>query len=493
MTTPRLSKSRFIAGRQCALRLWYDIHRRELATPADEAQEAIFDIGHEVGDLARERWPGGILVDGGPREVDAAVAHTRELLADPTVPATYEAAIMHRGVLTRVDVLVRVADNTWDLVEVKSATRVKEPFDTDVALQYWILCGAGIKVRRAGLLVLDRTYVYPGGAYDLEALFRFEDLTAICRSCAGEITENVKTLQAVAAADEPPDIGIGDHCHTPYDCPYWAHCSRDVVFPSNTVGMLPRLHRGHQEAFATRGIETVEEIPSDYPLTAQQERVRQCVMTGAEWASSGLRDALQAVEWPLHFLDFEAAQFPLPRHAGTRPWDAVAFQFSCHQLHKPDAQLVHTEFLATDTADPRRALAEALLAALGQGGSIVVYSSYEKTTIRALAAALPDLKADLIALEDRLMDLLKVIRSHYYHPGFGGSYSIKNVLPTLVPHMSYAGMEVADGQAAGRAWGRMLEAEDDAERQRLDKALRAYCAQDSRAMFELRKALLARP
>jgi predicted RecB family nuclease len=474
------------------LRLWYDRYRRDLATPPDDTQQAIFDIGHEVGNLARQRWPGGTLVGGQPWEVEAAVEETRSLMADPSVPAIYEAAIVHRGVLTRVDVLVRTDDDRWDLVEVKSSTRVKETFETDVALQYWVLTSAGVPVRQAGILVLNRDYVYPGGPYDLNQLFRFEDRTCLSADRFTEIEADVEAFQAVLAEDQPPNIEIGEHCHSPYTCPYWAHCTRDKTLPQHPIDILPRFPVDRRADLTRRGIETVEEIPSGYPLTAQQERVRQCIVTSEEWTSPHLGDALAEIKTPVHALDFEAVQFALPVYPDTRPWDALPFQFSCHHQHEDGGPLTHSEFLATSHGDPRTELADALLAALGQSGSILVYSSYERRTINALAIAVPERRDALLALQSRLIDLLSIVRTHYCHPEFRGSYSIKDVLPVLAPHLSYEGMEIADGQAAGLAWLEMQRTDDADRRDQLANALRNYCALDSRAMFALLDALLYR-
>ena len=487
---PRLSKSRFISGMQCRLRLWYACYEPKLATPPDAALQAIFARGHEVGELAQRRWPGGALVEAGPRQVDQAVARTRELLADTSLPALYEAAFVHRGVLTRVDVLVRNDDGSFDLVEVKSSSRVKEPYDTDVAVQYWILKGEGLPVRRAGVLVLNRDYVYDGVELDLQQLFRFEDLTDECEQRLDEISARVGEFQDMLMAEQPPAIEPGDHCHTPYDCPFWNHCTRNMQFPEHPVTMLPGLTGGRLEGLEAMGVETVEEIPADYNLTTLQQRVRESTLSGRPWVSDGLRDALEEVQWPLHFLDFEAAALAIPRFAGMRPFDALPFQFSCHHQCAPGEALEHSEFLATDTGDPRPALAEALVEALGKRGSIIVYSPYERRTINALIQAVPRLEPQLAALRERLVDLLAIIRRHYYHPGFRGSFSIKQVLPALVPEMSYEGMDIADGQAAGVAWTQMLACEDESRRNRIEQALRDYCRMDSRAMHALLEALL---
>jgi len=167
----RLSKSRFQTGLQCPKALWLSTHAHDLADPTSENQQHIFDTGTSVGELARERFADGVLVAEDYMQSAQALETTRRLLEDPP-SAIFEAALEHGGVFVRPDVLVRVGDNLWDLYEVKSTTRVKAPHITDIAVQTWVLEGAGLPIRRAYLMHLDNTYVYPGGEYDLTKLSR---------------------------------------------------------------------------------------------------------------------------------------------------------------------------------------------------------------------------------------------------------------------------------------------------------------------------------
>ncbi len=225
-----LTKTRFAAGDQCVLRLYNDVYHRDLAAPYSECTKARFEVGIRVGELARQRYPDGVLVGHEPWERAAALADTERLMADPTVPAIFEAAIEHEGVFVRVDILVRHPDG-WELVEVKSSTDLdKAPYRLDVAIQYWVLTGAGLRVVRAGILGLDRAYLYPGGDYDPQALFRFSDETEHCLKAQAELGERVADFHSVLASDEAPVVPVGDHCFSPYACPYYEHCSKGIVF-----------------------------------------------------------------------------------------------------------------------------------------------------------------------------------------------------------------------------------------------------------------------
>ena len=481
-----------MAGLQCQLRLWNDVHRRELATQPGATLQAIFDRGTAVGELAQQRWPGGVLVGFKPWEREQAIEATQALMADPGVPAIYEAAIEHQGVFVRVDILARNGAG-WDLIEVKASTRAeKAVFQDDVAVQHWVASGAGLSIQSAGILVLNRHYVYPGGDYDLNQLFAFYDATEHCLAAADRIGEQVQRFHRMLAETDPPEVPIGDHCFSPYECPYYAHCTKGMEFPENPIDQLHRLYPSRRTELAAEGIDRIEDIPADFDLNEIQQRIRQAVITQTPWQSGQLAQALDDVTWPLYYLDFEAFQPALPRYPGTRPYQAIPFQYSLH-IETKTGELCHSEYIHTENSDPRPALAHALLEALGTDGSIVVYSGYERRMLNDLAAAAPELAEPLRAATERLWDLLPIIRDHYYHPDFRGSYSIKAVLPALVKGSNWSELAIADGMAAAIAYEQAIANLERTEAQQTFEALRDYCRMDTKAMIELRRALTNLP
>ena len=165
----------------------------------------------------------------------------------------------------------------------------------------------------------------------------------------------------------------------------------------------------------------------------------------------------------------------------------MGYQWSLHVLQEPNAEPDHYEFLSANSNDPRREFVSSLCAALGDRGSIVVYNQqFESQRLLELAAWLPEFAEQIKASQSRLFDLLPIVRNHVYYPAFSGSYSLKAVLPALVPEMSYDGMAVANGQDAGLAWESLVRGGlDQSERERTRKALLEYCKQDTLALLRL--------
>lgn len=486
----RISKSKFVAGCQCLKRLYWQVHEPQLAAETDGATEAIMQQGHDVGMLARQLFRGGVEVgtDGG---LDRAIRATRELVANPEVPAIFEGVFEHGGVLVRVDVLHRRADGRWRLIEVKSSTSVKEEHLDDVGIQSRVVSRCGVDLASVCLAHINRNYVFEGDSIDVRRLFKVRNLTRRVERLQPKVTFQLRAAFSVLSMPKAPDIAPGKHCMSPVTCEFFARCNPPL--PDDHIGYLPRLHASAEEALEELGVESIRDVPDDFELTEIQRRAATCVQTGEAWFNPELGVALETLRYPLYFADFESVNPAVPRFPGMRPYDQLPFQWSVHVQRQPGAEAEHHEFLAPDASDPRREFIESLCNALGESGNIVVYSAFESQRLSDIAAWLPECADRINAIQARLFDLLPVVREHTYHPAFAGSYSIKSVLPALVPEMRYEGMVVANGQEAGLAWESLVRGGlDHGECDRIRKALLDYCGQDTLAMVRLLEVLRAR-
>jgi predicted RecB family nuclease len=489
-TSHRLSKSRYLSGLQCHKRLYLDIHAPALATKPDAAMQAILDMGTDLGELARQRFPGGRLVKAGYRQSRDALEQTAALMQDPSVPAIFEGAFQFNHVLVRVDVLERIGVNeqgqsTWRLVEVKSSTKVKQTHLDDLTIQSYVLEGAGSLLADICLMHVNTQYLFDGRQLDLTQLLTLRSLNETVRPRLSEVPVRLAAMQAMLEELSAPAIVPDEHCHSPYECPFWAHCTQEK--PSRWIYHLPGSSKTviHLREL---GVETIDDIPDHVALTPVQRRVKD----NREWIGDGLRAALDQIVYPVHHLDFETFMPAVPKFVETRPYQVVPTQWSNH-VEQNDGTLDHAEYLCRDGRDPREELTVTLLDSLGKEGSICVYSSYERSILERLIEEFPSLRKDLKRVIARLWDLHVVIRDHYYHPAFEGSYSIKAVLPALVPSLSYGDLAIQDGGTAAGEYHRMVFAVSDwIEKERIGEALLRYCERDTLAMVELRRELKKR-
>lgn len=474
-----LSKSRVMAGLQCHKRLWWTVH--EPTAPElrpDDATQALFDDGLHVGQVARVHVPGGVLIDLPYHAYGDRVAATRAAL-DRGEAIIYEAAFREDPVFVAVDILVRTRAGVG-VIEVKSTTKVKEQHVPDVAVQAHVLGRCGVEPARLEVMHLNRACTYP----DLSNLFVRTDVTLPARAhieaVAGAIRE-----QAAMLAGPCPEVAIGDHCYRPYECPFTSRC-----WPSLPPHHVSTLYSAGRRALLLeeQGYATIHDLPDDVPLRAVQERQRRAVQSGRLVVEPGLAAALRALPAPLAFLDFETVALPIPVWNGCHPYDPVPVQFSCH-VDDGHGGSTHHEWLAGGSGDPRPALAERVIRACEAARAVITYNaSFERDCLRRMADALPAQADRLRRIADRLVDLLPIVRNHVYHPDFGGSFSLKSVLPALVPELPYDALPIQDGETASLELERLLFRGAELTPEGLtglrDDLLR-YCRQDTLGLVKL--------
>ena len=489
MTSQYLTKSRYIAGLQCPRRLWSLVHKPlPYEAPAPGSP---LDIGQEVGQKAHLLFPGGVPINEEPWQHAEAVNRTAKLMNDVFVPAIFEAAFDYEDIRIRVDVLERVAPGTWGLREVKSSGGLKDHYLDDLALQTYVLRGAGVAISSIELLHVNTEYVRGPNGICWTDFFSRRDVSEAVAVKLIDLPARLPVMRDCLGMIGLPDAEPGSQCGTPYGCEFWDRCTADK--PADWINYLPRLSQSRAGELKALGIDSISAISPDFPLTSKQVIIRDATASGNPYIATDLGRLLEAFGPPACYLDFEAMMPPIPLYEGTRPYQTIPFQWSLHTIDG-NGVLGHKEFVADGVNDPRRQFAETLVDAIAWSDDpIIVYSAYEQTRLRELAAAFPDLSTALNGIIARLADLLPIVRSAIYFPEFGFSNSIKSVAPALCPGFSYEDLEdIADGGAASAAFlefasGRIFRPE---ETDKLRGALLAYCERDTLALVEVHRALL---
>lgn len=283
---------------------------------------------------------------------------------------------------------------------------------------------------------------------DSYKLFKVHDMTKEAAQTVKELGTDLFFIWQMLAMENEPEAEIGPACHSPYDCPCWDYCTKGI--PEDKL---------------------VEHY-SDYINCDEIEKF------------------LKKLHYPLYFLDFETVQPVIPCYIGTRPYDQIPFMYSLHYIEDEGAPLRHTDFLAKTGTDPRRALAERLVADIPSGVCVTAYNkAFECTRIKELALQFPDLADRLLEIKDSIVDLIYPFqRGIYLLDEMHGSYSIKAVLPALYPDdptLDYHNLElIHNGSEAMNAFAAMEEMSKE-ERMKTRQALRKYCKLDTYAMVKV--------
>jgi hypothetical protein len=483
-----LSKSKLLAYRQCAKRLWLEVNGPK--PPAPDAQtQARFDDGHAVGKLAQRLYDPkgkGEVFDPGNDGYDEIVERTAAFI-DSSKPL-FEAGFSIGDARAFVDVMLplrRGGQKVWHMVEVKSSTSVKDTHKDDIAIQATIARESGVKLHSAAVAHINSKWVYPGGG-DYDGFLTEVDQTEKAFSRGGEVKEWITAAQAIVRKRKEPKMDVGSHCNEPYACAFLAYCQRDAVAAEYPVEWLPHPSPTLTARLDDERLTDLSDVPDGY-LNAQQLRVKTHTLAGTVFfeAAAAAR-ALAPHKPPAYFLDFETINLTIPIWKGIKPFQQIPFQFSLH-CQRARGKLTHVDFLDLSGKDPSRKLALTLIASCGESGPIFVYSAFEKTVIRALTERWPPLAHWLLPISERIVDLLPIAKAHYYHPDQQGSWSIKNVLPTIAPDLNYDTLDgVKDGGMAILAYREAINPATTAARKKeIERQLLDYCRLDTFAMVRL--------
>ena len=474
-----LSKSKLMSARQCLKRLHLEVNRPELVVLSAQT-EAAFRTGHAVGDIAHRIYgtEDAVVIpyEGGMRH---AIKKTARLVGEGPRYPIFEATFEHGGVLVRVDALLPDGD-AWRIVEVKASTSVKDEHVFDCAAQRWVFEGLGLKLTRIALAHVDNTFVYEGEG-DFDGLLIESDETENTETILPVVPDWIARARAAATGDEPA-IGVGAQCFKPYECPFVSHC-----WPSDTEYPVQGLGGGKAKLgdLIAEGIDDIRDVPVAR-LSEKQQWIQNVTRSGKADLLPGAREFVASLEYPRYYLDFETVSPPIPIWAGTRPYETLPMQWSCHFEPEP-GKLDHAEFLDLTGDPPMRRLAESLIRALGKEGPVLMYTTYERGIINGLIARFPDLEAPLQAIVGRLVDLHPPTQHFYYHPAMAGSWSLKAVLPTIAADMQYSELDgIQEGTAASEGYLEAIQPDTTPERKaELKEQLLVYCKFDTEAMVRL--------
>lgn len=482
-----LKKSTFLSGTHCERRMWWEINDKGCEEMRiDLATKLLFDQGNEVGELAREQFPGGVLIRRDKGNFVSSFTNSRDAIADPSVSVIYEAGFVARETMIFADILVRTGP-TFTLIEVKQGTSATEEHIYDLAIQAVVMRDAGVPITRFELMHLNRECKYP----DLSNLFVREDVTKQVEELTPAVELALDHLLPVAKRETVPPAEIGAKCTQPRECAFIARCWPAV--DSDHIRYLYRLNKDKAVSFEKSGVSRIQDLPDDLQLGAIPARQRRCLREGEILVEkSALVDALLSIVHPVAHIDFETVMFAIPRWNGCRPYDNIPVQMSAHVV---DAQgnATHHSWIAQDSGDPRPGIGAAIVKACEGVGTVTAYNaSFEKRCIQLVADVCPDIAPRLREIADGIVDLLPMVRDNLYHREFRGSFSLKRVLPALVPELTYDGLEISEGETASAKLMVLLYKQSEMssdERVKTEQALLAYCQRDTEAMIALTRKL----
>jgi hypothetical protein len=504
-----LTKSKYLIGRQCSLRLWLAKQSPEPASESEDVWEMRECEGAAVEAQVATFYENPIRVAVCPEDdMDDDFPSDPQVLSEKTQAAIkrkqpiLQAFLQVENLLAVVDIL-EPRDDGWFLWEVKASTKVSPLHDYDLAFQVVVARRMGLKIVGAGVWLLNKDYVR-GNVLEASKLVMKVDRTAEVESIVATTATEIDSYSKILRQAEAPFATPSNHCKgnrdtstadRPSDCGHLSkalgHCGASL--PENWVRRLPRLSGPKHTRLTELKILSIEQLDADDPswkwTTTQFRMIKSVQSTKAIVDADELKKSLAKLSWPIAYIDFEFDPgMAVPRFEGTQPYSRIPFQWSMHIQPQDAADLLEVSpFLWLESSDPRKPFLDSLLAAIPPSGIIVAHSkNAEITVLRQLGESLgQDYKSRTDALEPRFFDTIDLLQSGYYHPKQQGSYSIKKVAPALLGR-GYEDLAIQDGMSAVVEWKKAIDpqtAPEDRERTRLE--LLRYCGRDTLLMHDL--------
>jgi hypothetical protein len=468
-----LTKSRYLQFLTCPREFWLAHHKPELFEPVDSLHyHHLREQGYAFQEFARQ--------------LEVFLPHSQKTIE-------FERVFQSDTLYAKADaVITDLETGEISIYEIKSSASVKPEHIEDLAFQKTAAEAAGARVSAVYLIIVNNSYVR-NGRIDPEQLCALHDVTI---QVLERQPETLGLIQAAFdyLASPAPEAVITGYCGSKLDCIFIRHHFPEL--PDYTVFEIGRLKKDKRNALLDAGVIDIKHVPDDFALSAKQRRQCTAARSGEPFVDTeAIKTVLEAICYPLHFLDYESFSYAVPQYSGIRPYQQMVFQYSLHTLAGPDAEVEHKYFLSDGAGDPPLELARSLRDACSAGiGKVVVWSQgFEKTVNKQIGEMYPEFAAFFAEVNEKTFDLRKIFSDqHYLHPEFRGSTSIKKVIPVLAPHISYDDLVVGDGITASITWFHMATGRmEEAERARVYNELCEYCYMDTWAMVEIYKFLKA--
>jgi len=483
----KLSKSLYTRGLQCSKSLWLKKYKKEVLAKADKSALAVFKTGDEVGELACELFPNGKEIPFDGTTFEEKINLTKKWM-DEGLQNIYEATFQYDDILVMVDILHINDDNSVEIYEVKSSTSVKNVYLDDASIQYYVLNGLGFDVKKISIIHINNNYIRDE-KLEIDKLFTIADISNEILELQVNIPMHLKHFKSqLSKKNIEPNIDIGVHCSKPYDCDAigycWKHIPKYSIFNISNLGTKKKFEYYKNNIINFSDIKDIDNFSNSQQIQIKSEQEQKIIIN-----KNAIKEFVDGLSYPIYHLDFETFQQAVPRWKGIIPFMQIPFQFSLH-IESKNKELEHKEFLATEGIDPRYELAKRLVSDIPDNATVLAYNmGFEKGVIRKLADMFDEFASHLMKIHDNIQDLMTPFqKKDYYTPNMKGSYSIKFILPALVPDMAKAYKEldyIQNGGDAMQTYPLLANKKDKEEVAKLREALLRYCELDTLAMVRV--------
>ncbi|MBT3642842.1 DUF2779 domain-containing protein [archaeon] len=452
-----LTKSNYLLGLQCSKLLWVKLYDKTRIPAPDDFAMYRFGTGMRTEDMAKTLFPDGIDI---PREDFLENLKQSTELLKKRVPL-FEPSFKFDQLYSRGDVLVPVNEDEWDIVEMKSATKVKEVNLHDVSFQKYVYEKCGLKIRKSFVMHINRDYERSGDL-DISKLFVQTEVTEDIKKLEVGIKERIETMLEIVNSKEIPKYIIGSHCTDPYECPIKRECWAEL--PGGNILDYYQKNRIQCFKLGDFGQVKINRIPEYYSKEHNPfQKQAVAVQEGNGFEKRVIGKFFDELKYPVYYLDIRAINPAIPKFDGMRPYQKIAFQFSLHIQTGPHSNISHVSFLSDGKTNPRFLLLKILKDHIGSDGTILVFDKYKESVIlRDLAKTFFSFKPWIYdSVLPRIKSVWEVFENfHYFDIEKTLNHSIQFQLPKFCD-ITDKDLDVIDGEHRQLAYEKWVHTDID--------------------------------
>jgi len=495
----QLSKSDYMLFLRHPAWLWLKKFDKNKLPPVDEDTQALFDAGHEFESYAEKLFPDAIRL--GFNNYDEYLSLTNKTLKEINngTQTIFQGRLEADSLTCIFDVLQKVGEKEFDLIEIKATTKAKPEHEYDLAFQVLVLEKSGYSVRNISVIHANKEYER-NGDIDPKLLCDQTNITEKVKALREVTEQQVSAAQTMLVEKTIPDISprYVNKVNIP-GVSQWFQEWLDIykiLKPNNDPYNIYDLSYPSAEQIASLedvGITRIADVPDELVLRPKQfAQIKTTREDKPILDKEKIKEFLDTFQYPIYFFDYETMSSVIPAFDGMSPYKDYPFQYSLHVLRSPDAELEHYEYLHAENSNPMPGLLNQLKQDIGDEGTVLTWNmSYEKGCNDRMVALYPEHAEFLAELNERINDLMiPFSEMWYFHKDFFGSASVKKVMPVLAPELSYKELNVGNGLLARRMWTQtVLEDKHQDQRDKIMEDLSKYCTLDTFAMVRILEVL----
>ena len=481
-----LSKSEYMMYLKHPAYLWIKKHDKYKIPPISDDLQAMFDAGNEFEKYAEALFPDGVRIGFNDYGEYLSLPSRTDQALKEGAKTIYQGRFEHNQTTFICDVLRVVGDMEVDLYEIKSSTKAKLEHILDLAFQTTVLEDCGYRVRDIYVVHVNNTYERMGEVDNKQ----ITTTTNVTEDVKKELSRTKRNIADAIKVMEQPEMPDPSPARTKLNSlKEWLDVYKNIVtVEEGSIYELCRLNADTIRLLEEEGVTKLKDIPLSLIDNEKQRWQLEALEKGEPIIDKEkIKKFLSKLEYPLYFFDYETLSSCVPYFDGTKPYQQIPFQYSLHVIDSPGGELKHMGYLQADSTNPAEPLSKTLKEQIGEKGSVIAWNmSFEKKCNTALGNMVPEYKEFYKDINARMADLMIPFSKGYYIDyNFGGSASIKSVLPVLVPELSYKELGIQEGGNAQRSWMDAVLYQKRSDKDQVLKDLDEYCKLDTFAMVEI--------